>query len=65
MLDKKCKHREVSYYNIDNFFTIELVKEAHQHWQTTLGVLLRELPECKQVLDETKYLIANILPSAQ
>ncbi len=65
MLDKKCKHREVSYHNVDNFFTVELVNEAHQHWQGTLGVLLRELPECKQVLDETKLLIANILPSAQ
>lgn len=35
MLDKKCKHREVSYQDIDDFFTAELVKEAHQHWQAT------------------------------
>jgi predicted nucleotidyltransferase component of viral defense system len=31
MLYKKCKHRDVSYQNIDDFFTAELVKEANQH----------------------------------
>jgi predicted nucleotidyltransferase component of viral defense system len=61
MLDHKCKHRNVSYNNIDDFFTPELVKEANQHWQTTLGVLVRELPECKLVLDETKLLIKQLL----
>jgi len=61
MLDKKCKHRDVSYQNIDDFFTAELVKEANQHWQATLGVLVRELPECKPVLDETMLLIANLI----
>lgn len=61
MLDKKCKHRDVSYQNIDDFFTGELVKEANQHWQATLGVLVRELPECGLVLKETKQLISTIL----
>ncbi|MDR3492134.1 MAG: nucleotidyl transferase AbiEii/AbiGii toxin family protein [Gammaproteobacteria bacterium] len=61
MLDKKCKHRDVSYQNIDDFFTDELVKEAHQHWQATLGVLVRELSECATVLNETKSLISNLL----
>src|SRR3990167_51353 len=61
MLDKKCKHREVSYQNIDDFFTVELVKEANQHWQATLGVLVRELPACPSILDETKCLISKII----
>jgi predicted nucleotidyltransferase component of viral defense system len=61
MLDKKCKHRDVSYQNIDDFFTVELVKEANKNWQATLGVLVRELPECTQVLNETKQLISKIL----
>jgi predicted nucleotidyltransferase component of viral defense system len=61
MLDKKCKHRDVSYQNIDDFFTVELVKEANQHWQATLGVLVRKLPECKHVLDETKLLVENLI----
>ncbi len=61
MLDKKCKHREVSYETIDDFFTPELVKEAQQHWQPTLGNLIAGLPECDQVLKETKMLIKNIV----
>ena len=61
MLDKKCKHRDVSYQNVDDFFTAELVKEAHQHWQATLGVLLRDLPDCGQVLNETKLLIGKLI----
>ena len=61
MLNKKCKHRNVSYQNIDDFFTVELVKEANQHWQATLGVLVRGLPDCGSVLEETKLLIANLI----
>ena len=61
VLNKKCKHREVFYNKIDDFFTIELVKEANQHWQTTLGVLVRELPGCGSVLEETKLLIADLI----
>ncbi|HEX4044634.1 MAG TPA: nucleotidyl transferase AbiEii/AbiGii toxin family protein [Gammaproteobacteria bacterium] len=60
MLGKKCKHRDVSYQNIDDFFTTELVKEANQHWQATLGVLVRDLPECNKILGDTKLLIANL-----
>ncbi|HSW69434.1 MAG TPA: nucleotidyl transferase AbiEii/AbiGii toxin family protein [Gammaproteobacteria bacterium] len=61
MLDKKCVHRDVSYQNIDDFFTVELVKEANQHWQPTLGVLVKGLPGCEEVLNETKQLIAKII----
>ena len=60
MLDKKCKHRDVSYQIIDDFFTAELVKEAYQHWEARLGVLVRGLPKCQHVLDETKLLISKI-----
>jgi len=61
MLDKKCKHRDVSYQNIDDFFSAELVKEANQHWQATLGVLVCELPACGNVLKETKLFITNLI----
>ena len=40
---------------------ILLVKEANQHWQATLGVLVRELPECGNVLEETKLFIATFV----
>jgi hypothetical protein len=61
MLDKKCQHRNVSYKTIDDFFTPELTKEAHQHWQMTLGNLVTGLPECAQTLKETKRLLEKII----
>lgn len=61
MLNKKCQHRDVTYKIIDDFFTPELVKEAHQHWQATLGNLVTGLPECDAVLTETKSLIKKVV----
>lgn len=60
-LKKKCLHRNVAYECAEDFFTAELLKEAHQHWQTTLGVLVRDLPECETVISETKKLIEKFL----
>lgn len=61
VLSKKCKHRNVEYKNIEDFFTSELLKEAHEHWQATLGVLINNLPSCDLVLQETKLLVEKIL----
>ncbi len=60
-LDKKCKHRNVFYKLIEDFFTNELVKEARQHWQSTLGVFVKDLPECDFILEESKLFISKIL----
>lgn len=60
-LDEKCQYRDVSYRNIDDFFTTELINEANQHWQDTLGNLVRNLPECALVIGETKLLIKSLL----
>lgn len=57
VLNKKCKLREVSFVGIDDFFTHELVNEARQHWQATLGALVPDLPECDEVLEQTKRII--------
>lgn len=59
MLEKKCKHRMVSYQTIDDFFTPILIREAHQHWQNTLGDFVQKLPECHIVLEETKYFVSR------
>ncbi len=61
ILNKKCIHRNVSYQHVEDFFTPELTKEAHSHWQATLNVLVRELPECKQVLNETYGFVKKLL----
>lgn len=61
MLSRKCSHRNVTYQDINDFFTPELVTEANKHWLATLGVLVRELPDCPIVLEETKLLILKTL----
>lgn len=60
-LIQKCQVREVTYQNTDDFFTTELVREAKQYWQSSLGNLIKELPDFNQVLSETKSLINNFL----
>lgn len=61
MLNKKCQHRDVTYKTIDDFFTTELIKEALQHWDATLGNLVTGLEECNVVLKETKLLIEQTI----
>jgi len=41
--------------------TPELIKEAEQHWQITLGNLVVGLAECDQVLDKTKSLLKKFI----
>ncbi len=60
-LQKKCQHRNVTWNNIDNFFTSELTQEANKHWQATLGFFIKDLPECNLVLDETRSLIEEMI----
>lgn len=60
-LDEKCKHRNVSYKTIDDFFTPELTNEAKKHWQATLGSMVVGLPGCDLVLNQTKMLIEKSL----
>ena len=33
-------HRSVSYQNLHDFLSDELVSEAHRHWDTNLGLFL-------------------------
>jgi predicted nucleotidyltransferase component of viral defense system len=59
ILNKKCTLREVSYNNIDDFFTEELVREAGNHWVDSLVALMPILPDWAIVLGETKMLITE------
>jgi len=60
-LQKKCQHRNVTWSNIDDFFTSELTQEANKHWQATLGFFIKDLPKCNLVLDETRSLIEVLI----
>ena len=61
LLDQKCKHREVSFKSRNDFFSEELVSEAHKHWETNLAPFLVELPECSIVLEELRELLNDLI----
>jgi len=65
ILKPKCDHRQVNYKNIDDFFTEALMVEAKQHWESNLGNFVFELPNCNQVLQETKVMLLDALPSLE
>ena len=64
LLDQKCKHREVSFQSLDDFFSEELVSEAHKHWEANLAPFLVELPECSVVLEDLKGLLSGLVFNA-
>jgi predicted nucleotidyltransferase component of viral defense system len=63
LLQKKCEHRNVSFISIDDFFSEELVSEAHRHWDTSLRPFVSDLPASDVVLRELKSRIGDFFPS--
>ena len=61
LLDQKCKHRDVTFKSLEDFFTKELVDEAHRHWDSNLASFIAELPQCDLVLAELRESLANLL----
>lgn len=61
ILIAKCNHRNISYEDINSFFTPELKNEAEKHWIPTLQNLVNSLPPCDLVLAETKKLIFELI----
>lgn len=57
LLGRKCAHRHVSFTGLDDFFTEQLVAEAHKAWDRNLGAFVRELPPCEEVLGELRGLL--------
>ena len=55
-------YRDVSYQSLHDFFSDELVSEAHRHWDTNLGPFVTNLPECQKVLDRLRKLLSEMLP---
>jgi len=62
MLKRKSAHRGVTYVSLDDFFTIELLAQAHRHWEGTLRPFVPELPGCADVLAELKWFLTVLFP---
>ena len=61
ILQMKCNHRQVSYSSVDNFFTSILINEASRAWQNSLHLQIYELPDCEEVLAQTRVLVDRLL----
>jgi len=57
LLQAKCKHRNVQYVSLNDFFSDELVFEANKHWDSNLRPFVKDLPECQYVLDQLRVLL--------
>jgi predicted nucleotidyltransferase component of viral defense system len=61
LLQTKCLHRNVQYQTLNDFFSDELVSEAHKHWDSNLRPFVNDLPECQIVLDQLRILLNEIV----
>jgi hypothetical protein len=61
LLQTKCLHRNVQYQTLNDFFSDELVSEAHKHWDSNLRPFVNDLPECQNVLDQLRILLNEIV----
>lgn len=61
VLPEKCALREVSIRSIDDVFDEKLLEQVRADWSRTLGPFVRDLPEVRQVLAETRAELARLL----
>lgn len=62
LLERKCAHKGVAFDRLEDFFTEQLVAEAHANWSRTLGTFVQNLPPCAEVLAGLKALIPGFFP---
>jgi len=63
LLEKKSQHADVSFTQLSDFFTNELVKEAQDNWDSNLGTFVKDLPDCNTVLKDLQKLISKYFPT--
>jgi predicted nucleotidyltransferase component of viral defense system len=63
LLEQKAAHAEVSFSNVTDFFTAELIKEAQKNWDSNLGAFVNDLPPCDTVLLELQTLVPRYFPN--
>jgi predicted nucleotidyltransferase component of viral defense system len=57
LLTAKCEHRGVSFLELDDFFSEELVAHACDRWDASLSPFVADLPDCQDVLDRLRLLL--------
>lgn len=62
LLKKKCDHRGVSFEQLADFFSDELILEARTNWDRNLGPFVLNLPPCDEVLNALKEILPRYFP---
>jgi predicted nucleotidyltransferase component of viral defense system len=62
LLRKKCDHRGVSFEQLADFFSDELILEARTNWNRNLGPFVLNLPPCDEVLNALREILPRYFP---
>jgi hypothetical protein len=62
LLKKECDHRGVSFQQMEDFFSDELILEARTNWDRNLGPFVLNLPQCDEVLSSLRQILPKFFP---
>lgn len=62
LLKKKCDHRGVSFEQLADFFSDDLILEARTNWDRNLGPFVLNLPPCDAVLTSLREILPRYFP---
>jgi len=62
LLRRKCDHRGVSFQQLADFFSDELILEARTNWDRNLGPFVLNLPLCDEVLSSLREILPKFFP---
>ncbi len=62
LLRRKCDHRGVSFQQLADFFSDELILEARTNWDRNLGPFVLNLPPCDEVLTSLRAILPMFFP---
>jgi hypothetical protein len=62
LLKRKCDHRGVSFQQLADFFSDELILEARTNWDRNLGPFVLNLPLCDEVLTSLREILPKFFP---
>ncbi len=62
LLERKCDHRGVSYQQLTDFFSDELILDARTNWDRNLGPFVPNLPPCEEVLSSLRKTLPRFFP---
>lgn len=63
LLRAKCVVRDVAFTDTEDFFTERMLSVVERTWESWLGPLVPDLPNCAEVINQLRPLVADLLGS--